>query len=62
MLSAMRSSLGIVLLLAIALPAVAVGVALAGVLAPWAIALYPLLTIGMTAEASRRLDQVEVTT
>ncbi|MCO4771159.1 MAG: hypothetical protein KDA24_14080 [Deltaproteobacteria bacterium] len=47
-------------MLAIALPAVAVGVALAGVLAPWAMLLYPLLTIGMTGEATHRLDQVEV--
>jgi len=48
-------------MLAFALPAVAIGVALAGVLFPAAILLYPILTAGMTAEAAHRLDRVEVT-
>lgn len=48
-------------MLAVALPAVAVGVALAAVLFPAAILLYPLATLGMTAQARHRLDQVEVT-
>ena len=48
-------------MLAVALPAVAVGVALAAVLFPAAILLYPLATLGMTAQARQRLDQLEVT-
>ena len=48
-------------MLAVALPAVAVGVALAAVLFPAAILLYPLATLGMTAQAQQRLDQLEVT-
>lgn len=47
-------------MLAIALPAVAVGVALAGVLAPWAILIYPLATAGMTGQAAQRLEHLEV--
>lgn len=47
-------------MLAFALPAVAVGIALAGVLAPWAILLYPLATASMTGQAAQRLEHLEV--
>ena len=48
-------------MLIFALPVVAVGVALAGVLAPWAIPLYFVFTVGLLGEASRRIDEIEVT-
>ncbi len=48
-------------MLIFALPVVAIVVALAGVLAPWAIPLYFLVTAGMLGQAARRIDAIEVT-
>jgi hypothetical protein len=46
--------------LAIMLPVVALGVALVGLLAPWAVPLYFLLTADMVRQGVRRIDTLEV--
>lgn len=48
-------------MLIFALPVVAIVVALAGVLAPWVIPLYFVVTAGMLGEAARRVEAIEVT-
>ena len=48
-------------MLIFAIPVVAIGVALAGVLAPWLIPLYFVATVGLMADAARRIDAIEVT-
>ncbi len=48
-------------MLIFALPVVAIVIALVGVLAPWAIPVYFLVTAGMLGQASRRIDTIEVT-
>ncbi len=47
--------------LVLSLPIVAVAVALAGALAPWALPVYFLVTIPMARQAAARLDTVDVT-
>ncbi len=43
------------------MPVDAIVVALAGVLAPWAIPVYFLVTAVMLGQAARRIDAIEVT-